>query len=411
EEFGNMRDEIPLVRTLQMGRPVSQVPGEIRGMLDHAEYMLSIAESVLADVLLPDTDKPWFRRSIKRVPFGVMLVVAPWNYPFLVMINSVLPALIAGNAAIIKPSPQTPLAAEHLVSTFHKAGVPRDVLQVIHLSPKLTTTAVKNQLVDFAVFTGSVADGRVIDVAAVEASGFKGVELGGKDPAYVRADANVDYTVAELVDGAIFNSGQSCCAVECIYVHESIFDDFVSRFVELTEKDRLGDPTQPETNIGPVVSLASVERIRKQVAASVGAGAKLLIPKSSLPLPNRNGTLYVAPQVLVDVNHSAYLHEVTFGPVVGIQKVAFGEEAIALTNDSPYGLTASVWTNPESEVAILQLVDKLHTGMVFLNRCDYLDPALVWTGVKNSGLTVSALVGYDHLTKAKSVQMKIENSQ
>ncbi|KAI0643224.1 NAD-aldehyde dehydrogenase [Trametes meyenii] len=418
EEFGNMRDEIPLELTLQMGRPVSQVPGEIRGTLDRAEYMLSIAESALADVSLADTDKPGFRRFIRRVPFGVVLVVAPWNYPFLVMINSVLPALIAGNAVIIKPSPQTPLAAERLVSAFHKAGVPRDVLQVIHLSPELTTAAVKNPLIDFAVFTGSVAGGRAIDIAAAEATGFKGVglELGGKDPAYVRADANLDYTVPELVDGAMFNSGQSCCAVERIYVHESIFDDFVSRYVELTKKYRLGDPTQPETNLGPVVSLASAERIRKQVAAAVGAGAKALIPED-LFAAAQPGSSYVAPQVLVDVNHTMdVMTEETFGPVVGIQKVASDEEAIALMNDSPYGLTASVWTNaegnPESEAAFLQFVDELHTGTVFLNRCDYLDPALAWTGVKNSGRGISlSKFGYDQLTRAKSVHMKIKTSQ
>ncbi|KAI0764146.1 NAD-aldehyde dehydrogenase [Trametes elegans] len=418
EEFGNMKDEIPLELSLQMGRPVSQVPGEIRGTLERANYMLSIAESALADVSLADTDKPGFRRFIKRVPLGVVLVVAPWNYPFLVMINSVLPALIAGNAVIIKPSPQTPLAAERLASAFHKAGVPRDLLQVIHLSPELTSAAVKHPLVDFVSFTGSVSGGRAVDIAAAEAEGFKGVglELGGKDPAYVRADANLDYTVPELVDGAFFNSGQSCCAVERIYVHEAIFDEFVSRFVELTKKYRLGDPTEASTNLGPVVSVASAERIRKQVEDAIAAGAKPLIPEQ-LFAAAKPGTAYVAPQVLIDVNHTMdIMKEETFGPVVGIQKVVADEEAIALMNDSPYGLTASVWTDaeahPESEAAFLQIVDELRTGTVFLNRCDYLDPALAWTGVKNSGRGVSlSKFGYDQLTRAKSVHMKIKTAQ
>ncbi|KAI8995221.1 NAD-aldehyde dehydrogenase [Trametes punicea] len=418
DEFSNMRDEIPMELSLQMGRPVSQVPGEIRGTLERADYMLSIAESALADVPLKDTDKPGFRRFIKRAPLGVVLVVAPWNYPYLTMINSVLPALIAGNSVILKPSPQTPLAAERLASALHKAGVPHDALQVIHLSPELTMTAVKHPLIDFVAFTGSVSGGRAVDIAAAEAKGFKGValELGGKDPAYVRADANLDYTVPELVDGAIFNSGQSCCAVERIYVHESIYDEFVSRFVELTKKYRLGDPTQPETNLGPVVSVSSAERIRKQVAAAVLAGAKALIPEE-LFAAAKPGTAYVAPQVLLNVNHTMeVMMEETFGPVVGIQKVVSDDEAIALMNDSPYGLTASIWTNaeenPESQEAFLRMVDELHTGTVYLNRCDYLDPALAWTGVKNSGRGVSlSKFGYDQLTRVKSVHMKIKTSQ
>ncbi|KAI0695681.1 succinate semialdehyde dehydrogenase [Cerioporus squamosus] len=428
EEFGKMRDEIPLELTLQMGRPVTQGAGEIRGTLERAEYLLSIAEKALADVTLEDTDKPGFRRFIKRAPLGVVLVIAPWNYPYLVMVNSVLPALIAGNAVILKPSPQTPLAAERFALAFHNAGVPRDALQVIHLSPELTTKAVKNPLVDFIAFTGSVAGGRAVDIAAAEAPGFKGVglELGGKDPAYVRADADLDYTVPELVDGAMFNSGQSCCAIERIYVHEDVYDEFVKRYVELTKKYRLGDPTEKEYNIGPVCSIASAERIRKQVAAAVAAGAKALIPEDLFPAAQPYWYRVVAPQVLVDVNHCmlkrhqlltlCLIQEETFGPVVGIQKVVSDDEAIALMNDSPYGLTASVWTNaaanPDSEKAFLTIMDELQTGTVFLNRCDYLDPALAWTGVKNSGRGVSlSKFGYDQLTRAKSVHMKIKTSQ
>ncbi|RDX44684.1 succinate semialdehyde dehydrogenase [Lentinus brumalis] len=417
EEFGKMRDEIPLELTLQMGRPVTQGGGEVRGTLERAEYLLSIAEKALSDVTLEDTDKPGFRRFIKRTPLGVVLVIAPWNYPYLVMVNSVLPALIAGNAVVLKPSPQTPLAAERFALAFHNAGVPKDVLQVIHLSPELTTKAVKNPLVDFVAFTGSVAGGRAVDIAAAEAPGFKGVglELGGKDPAYVRADADLDYTVAELVDGAMFNSGQSCCAIERIYVHEDVYDEFVKKFVELTKKYKLGDPTEKEYNLGPVCSIASAERIRKQVAAAVAAGAKALIPEDLFPAA-QPGTAFVAPQVLVDVNHSMeVMKEETFGPVVGIQKVGSDDEAIALMNDSPYGLTASVWTNaaanPESEKVFYNIMDELQTGTVFLNRCDYLDPALAWTGVKNSGRGVSlSKFGYDQLTRAKSVHMKIKTS-
>ncbi|OBZ73198.1 Succinate-semialdehyde dehydrogenase [NADP(+)] [Grifola frondosa] len=199
---------------------------------------------------------------------------------------------------------------------------------------------------------------------------------------------------------------------ERIYVHGSIYDSFVSKFVELTKKYKLGDPTLPDTNLGPVVSIASAERIRKQVADAINAGAKALIPEDLFPAA-KVGTAFVAPQVLVDVNHSMdVMMEETFGPVVGIQKVSSDEEAISLMNDSPYGLTASIWTNaaahPESEAAFLAIMDKLQTGTVFLNRCDALDPALAWTGVKDSGRGVSlSKFGYDQLTRAKSVHMKI----
>ncbi|KZT67542.1 ALDH-like protein [Daedalea quercina L-15889] len=416
DAFQAMSEEITVELTVQMGRPVAQTPGEIRGTLERAAYMSSIAESSLADVPLADTDKPGFRRYIKRVPMGVILVIAPWNYPYLVSINSVLPALIAGNSVILKPSPQTPLTAERLALAWTRAGLPQDLLQVAHLSPELTALAVTHPKVDFVSFTGSVIGGKAVAQAATGA-GFKGVglELGGKDPAYVRADAKLDYTVAELVDGAMFNSGQSCCAVERIYVHQSIYEPFFAKFVELVRQYKLGDPTQPDTNLGPVISVASAEKIRKQVADAVKAGAKALIPED-LFAAAQPGTAYVAPQVLVDVDHSMdIMMEETFGPVIGIMKVSSDEQAIKLMNDSPYGLTASIWTdaesNPDSEAAFLKITDELFTGTVFLNRCDYLDPALAWTGVKNSGRGVSlSKFGYDQLTRAKSVHMKIKTS-
>ncbi|PPR04272.1 hypothetical protein CVT26_004062 [Gymnopilus dilepis] len=398
EEFKEMSDEIPLELSLQMGRPVSQGPGEIRGFLERSQYMLDIASSSLADVTLESTDKPGFKRYIKRVPLGVVMVIAPWNFPYLVSVNSVLPAIIAGNSVIFKPSPQTPLTAERFALALTRAGVPEHVIQVVHMSPELVKHAIDNHEIDFVSFTGSVVGGKSVAQTAANAPGFKGValELGGKDPAYVRSDADIDYSVAELVDGSFFNSGQSCCAIERIYVHESIYEPFVEKFVALTKvKYRLGDPTLPETNLGPVVSLASAARIRKQVADAISAGAKALIPEDIFPQA-KAGTTYVAPQVLVDVNHtpSSFVHqEETFGPVVGIQKVKSDEEALEFMNDSPYGLTASIWTNvqdhPESEAIFLKFVDGLVTGTVYLNRCDYLDPALAWVGVKDSGRGVS----------------------
>ncbi|EKM51267.1 uncharacterized protein PHACADRAFT_129130 [Phanerochaete carnosa HHB-10118-sp] len=417
EEFKKMSDEIPMELTLQMGRPVSQTPGEIRGMLERAEYMLSIAESSLSDVSLSDTDKPGFRRYIKRVPLGVVLVISPWNFPYLVSINSVLPAIIAGNAVLLKPSPQTPLTAERFATALTRAGLPPACIQVLHLSPALTTHAVQHPQVDFVSFTGSVLGGQAVEKAAVQARGFKGValELGGKDPAYVRSDADLDYTVAELADGAFFNSGQSCCAIERIYVHEDVYEPFIAKFAELTKKYKLGDPTQQDTNLGPVVSLASAARIRKQVEDAVKAGAQALIPEELFPTAE-TGTTYVAPQILIDVDHSMeVMTEETFGPIVGIQKVSSDAAALKLMNDSPYGLTASVWTDA-SRSESLQVFEEvfaegIEAGTVFLNRCDYLDPALAWTGVKNSGRGISlSKFGYDQLTRAKSVHMKLRTA-
>ncbi|KAK2459605.1 hypothetical protein APHAL10511_008360 [Amanita phalloides] len=411
----SMSDEIPQELTLEMGRPQSQNAGEIRGCLERADYMLSIASSCLADVTLKDTDKPGFRRFIKRVALGVVLIITPWNYPYLTTINSVLPAIISGNAVLLKPSPQTPLTAERLALALETAGVPPDIIQVIHTSPELTSYVVQHPSINFISFTGSVPGGHAVAKAAANNSNLPGVglELGGKDPAYVRSDADLDYTVGQLVDGAFFNSGQSCCAVERIYVHESVFDAFVAKYVDIVKKYKLGDPTLPETTLGPVVSLASATRIRKQVDDAVTAGAIPLIPGDLFPAA-QPATTYVAPQVLVNVNHDMdIMIDETFGPVVGIQKVSSDEDAVKLMNNSPYGLTASVWTNvannPESENAFMKIADVLETGTVFLNRCDYLDPALAWTGVKYSGRGISlSKYGYDQLTRVKSMHMKIQ---
>ncbi|KAJ6590459.1 succinate semialdehyde dehydrogenase [Mycena vulgaris] len=418
EEFTKLSERVPAELTKQMGRPISQGAGEVRGFLDRAAYMISIAASSLADVKLENTDKPGFRRFIKRVPLGVVLVIAPWNFPYLTAINSVLPALLAGNAVLLKPSPQTPLSGERFCLALARAGVPKDAIAALHLTPEQTTHTIQHPLVNFVAFTGSVSGGRAVEQAAVNSPGFKGValELGGKDPAYVRSDADLDYTVAELVDGALFNSGQSCCAVERIYVHETLYDDFVAKFVDLVKGYKLGDPYRTDVTLGPVVSLASANRIRKQVEDAIAAGAKGLVPPELFKRVAKPDTAYVAPQVLVDVDHTMdVMKEETFGPIVGIMKVASDEEAVNLMNDSPYGLTASVWTNaetnPESEAAFLALEAQLECGTVFLNRCDYLDPALAWTGVKDSGRGISlSKFGFDQLTRAKSVHMKIKTT-
>jgi acyl-CoA reductase-like NAD-dependent aldehyde dehydrogenase len=390
--------------TWQMGRPVSQSPGEVRGFEERSRYMIEVAPEALKD--LDVGEKAGFHRFIRRDPVGVVFVVAPWNYPYLTAVNSIVPALMAGNTVILKHSAQTPLCAERFAEAFRKGGLPEGVFQFLHLSHDDTAKIIQDARVDFVAFTGSVAGGHAVQEAAAGRFIGTGLELGGKDPAYVRPDANMDHAIENLVDGAFFNSGQSCCGIERIYAHEKIYDRFLEGFVDLTKKYRLGNPTLPDTNLGPMVRTSAAEFVRKQIADAVKAGAKALIDPKSFPA-DKPGTPYLAPQVLVNVDHSmSVMTEESFGPVIGIMKVRSDEEAIGLMNDSPYGLTAAIWTTDED--AAIRIGDKVETGTWFMNRCDYLDPALAWTGVKDSGrgCTLSR-VGYEQLTRPKSFHLRI----
>jgi acyl-CoA reductase-like NAD-dependent aldehyde dehydrogenase len=403
--FEAHRDGIAEEITRQMGRPIGHTPGEIRGLAERARYMASIAEEALGD-LVPKP-KAGFQRFIRREPVGVAFVISPWNYPLLTAVNAVVPAVIAGNAVILKHSPQTPLCAERFAEAFAAAGLPAGVFQFLHLSDAAADRLVAAPEVDFVAFTGSVRVGHLVQRAAANRFIGVGLELGGKDPAYVRADADVDHAVENLVDGAFFNAGQSCCAVERIYVEAPISRQFVDGFVALTEKYLLGDPLDASTTLGPVVTESAACRVREQIAEAIGLGAKALIDERRFP---RSGpeSLYVAPQVLVDVSHDMRLMtEETFGPAVGIQVVASDDEAVERMNDSAYGLTASVWTRDPKAAAALG--ERIEAGTIFMNRCDYLDPALAWTGVKDSGhgCTLSRL-GFDAFTRPKSFHLRTE---
>ncbi len=387
--------------TWQIGRPIRFGGGEVRGFEERARYMLGAAPAALAD--LPAGEKDGFSRFIRREPLGQVVVLAPWNYPFLTAVNAFLPALAAGNVVLLKHSDQTPLAAERLVAAADAAGLPRGVFQYLHMSHPDVARAVQDERVDYVAFTGSVGGGRAVQQAAGERFIGVGLELGGKDPAYVRPDADMAFTAENVVEGALFNSGQSCCAIERVYVHADVYDHFIEAAVAAAKGWRLGDPRDPETSLGPVVRAANAAGIRAQVAAAEAAGARGLIDAGAFP---DDGGAYMAPQILVDVDHGMELmREETFGPVVGVMKVSGDEEAVRLMNDSPYGLTASIWTADED--AALSLGDRLETGTVFMNRCDYLDPALAWVGVKSSGrgCTLSPL-GYAHLTRPKSFHLR-----
>lgn len=388
----------------QMGRPLSQAPGELRGFEERARYMIEIAPQALE--ALRAGPKPGFERFVRREPLGVVLTIPAWNYPYLIAVNSVVPALMAGNALILKHSNQTALCAERFAAAFEEAGLPAGVFQYLHMDHELAGRAIADSRVAQVAFTGSVRGGHAVEEAAVGRFLGVGLELGGKDPAYVRADAQLPQVVGNLVDGAFFNSGQSCCGIERIYVYQDIYEDFIEQFVSLTRQYRLGHPLDTATTLGPLVRASAAESVRSQIADAVAQGARALIDPAEFPA-DQPGSPYLAPQVLVDVNHQMrVMTEESFGPVVGIMKVRSDEEALTLMNDSDYGLTASLWTTDEE--AALALGDRLQTGTVFMNRCDYLDPALAWVGVKHSGrgCTLSK-IGYEHLTRPKSFHLRL----
>ncbi len=389
--------------TWQMGRPLSQSPGEVRGFEERARHMIAIAPEALADI--DPGPKQGFTRFIRRAPLGLVFVLAPWNYPYLTAVNAVAPALLAGNAVILKPSHQTPLTGERMAAAFAKGGLPDGVLQVLHVAHAAAEQMMASDAVDFVAFTGSVAGGHAVQRALAGRFIGVGLELGGKDPAYVRPDADLDAAVDGLVDGAFFNAGQSCCGIERIYVHDAVYDRFVEGYAALAGKYVLGNPLEAGTTLGPMSRKALADVVRAQTAEAIAEGARALIDPADFPADTGESP-YLAPQVLVDVTHGMrVMREESFGPVVGIMRVASDDEAVALMNDSEYGLTAAVYTRDETSA--IALGERVETGTWFMNRCDYLDPALAWTGVKNSGRGCSlSRVGFEQLTRPKSFHLR-----
>jgi acyl-CoA reductase-like NAD-dependent aldehyde dehydrogenase len=390
--------------TWQMGRPIRYTPNEIRrGFTERARFGITAAAGALADLQVAPI--AGFHRFIRKEPVGVVLAIAPWNYPYLAAVNSVVPALLSGNAVILKHSSQTPLCAERIGAALAEAGLPAGVYQFLHASHADVESIIGSGRIHFVSFTGSVEGGRRIQAAANGVFIGMNLELGGKDPAYVRADANLADAIENLVDGSMFNSGQCCCGIERIYVHQDVYEEFVNGAVALTRTYKLDNPLDPSTTLGPMVTAAAAEFVRAQVAEAIAQGAVAHIDPASFP-KDAPGTPYLAPQILTNVSHSMrVMMEETFGPVAGILPVGSDEEAIRLMNDSPYGLTAGVWTTDEA--AALHIGNQLETGTVFMNRCDYLDPALAWTGVKNTGRGCSlSVLGFDALTRPKSYHLR-----
>ncbi|MFW5969065.1 MAG: aldehyde dehydrogenase family protein [Halofilum sp. (in: g-proteobacteria)] len=398
------KDSIAEELAWTMGRPVSAGAGEVGGFEERARYMIDVAPEALKDIVPPE--KSGFRRYIRREPVGVVVTVAPWNFPYMTAVNSIWPALAAGNAVILKHAAQTVLAAERMARVLAEAGLPDGVFQALHMDHATAAVVMQAPPVRMVCFTGSVGAGHAVQRTLAEADGFPGagLELGGKDPAYVRADADIAHAAAGIADGGFFNSGQSCCGIERVYVHASVYDDFVERLCTEVRGLKLGNPLEPATTLGPLVKPEAADFARGQVNDAVAAGARALIDPAEFPA---DGGAYMAPQVLVDVDHSMrVMTEETFGPVVGIMKVDDDDQAIDLMNDSEFGLTAAIWTRDADTAE--RLGQRIETGTVYMNRCDYLDPALAWTGVKHTGRGCTlSVVGYESLTRPKSFHLRL----
>ncbi|PLK68908.1 aldehyde dehydrogenase [Rhizobium sp. TH135] len=399
--LNEMSDEVVPELAHMMGRPV-RYGGEYKGFNERSNYVAAIAADSLAPLVVEASDK--FERRIEREPHGVVFVIAPWNYPYMTAINTIAPALMAGNTVVIKHATQTLLVGERMVRAFVEAGVPDDVFINLFLDHATTSALIAAGNFNFINFTGSVEGGRSIERAAAGTFAGLGLELGGKDPGYVMEDADLEAAVDTLMDGATYNSGQCCCGIERIYVHESLYDAFVEKSVAWVSNYKLGNPLDPETTLGPMANKRFAKVVREQIADAVSKGAKALIDPKLFPADD--GGAYIMPQVLTNVDHSmAFMKDETFGPAVGIMKVKSDEQALELMNDSPYGLTASLWTQDPERAA--RIGRDIETGTVFMNRADYLDPALCWTGVKETGKGGSlSVLGFQNLTRPKSYHLK-----
>ena len=399
DAVGRMNDQIVPELAQMMGRPI-RYGGEFGGFKERAQYMSEIAEQALQDIEISNDSS--FKRYIKRIPHGLVFVVAPWNYPYMTAINTIAPALIAGNVVALKHATQTLLVGERLVDAFISAGIPKDVFINMYLDHDTTSRLIEENSFDFVNFTGSLRGGIEMERAAAGTFTPVGTELGGKDPGYVMEDADLDAAVETLIDGAMFNSGQCCCGIERIYVVESLYEKFLKKAINIVENYKLGNPLEPETTIGPMANKRFSDEVRLQInqAVELGATAHIEVFK------NDDAGTYVTPQILTGVDHNMrIMKDETFGPVVCIMPVSSDEEAISLMNDSEFGLTASLWTKDVGRAE--KIADQIETGTVFLNRADYLDPALCWTGCKNTGSGGGlSIIGYHNLTRPKSYHLK-----
>jgi len=389
--------------TRMMGKPLAQARGEVKTTSARARYLIAIAQTSLADAPLPPL--AGFERRVVREPLGVVLDLPAWNYPLLTAINCVVPAVLAGNAVVVKHSPRSPLCGEHFARAFAEAGAPPHLVQAIDCDHAQSERMVADERVDHVVFTGSVFGGHRMVEAAAKRFLHPTLELGGNDPAYVAADCDLAKAVENVVDGAVYNAGQSCCAVERVYVHKSVYDRFVEAAAPLVRAYVMGDPTHADTTLGPIAQRPHVAELEAFVGDASARGGRVIAGGKAASV-NGCGRFFEAT-LIADCDQSMDLfNRESFGPIVAVMAVGSDDEALAKMNDSRLGLTASVWTTDRDRAA--RLARGLEYGTVFMNRCDYLDPAQPWGGWKDSGRGVSlGALGFEGLTRPKSIHFRL----
>jgi acyl-CoA reductase-like NAD-dependent aldehyde dehydrogenase len=386
-----------------MGKPISQALGEVKTCATRARAMMGMAEQALADVVLPPL--PSFERRIIREPLGVVADLPAWNYPLLTAVNCVVPAVLSGNAVVIKHSPRSPLCGEHFADAFAHAGAPSGLVQALHCDHPTSERMVGDPRVDHVVFTGSVFGGHRMVEAAAKRFLHPTLELGGNDPAYVAPDCDFEKTVENVVDGAMYNAGQSCCAVERVYVHKSLYGRFIEACEALVAAYVMGDPGSETTTLGPIAQPHHVAELEALVEDARAKGARVVAGGKRASVDGR-GRFFEAT-LIADGTHTMKLFKAeSFGPILPVMPVASDEDAIERMNDSSLGLTASVWTKDRDRAA--RFARAVECGTVFMNRCDYLDPQLPWSGWKDSGRGVSlSTLGFEGLTRPKAVHFRL----
>eukprot|EP01095_Lingulamoeba_sp_RSL-Kostka_P011157 TRINITY_DN416_c0_g1_i1.p1 TRINITY_DN416_c0_g1~~TRINITY_DN416_c0_g1_i1.p1 ORF type:complete len:782 (+),score=291.30 TRINITY_DN416_c0_g1_i1:960-3305(+) len=406
--FEENRDTIATQITSQMGKPLQQAQNEINGMFERINKMIEFSH----DALKPDefvTDDGFFKQIVKE-PVGVVLVIAPWNYPLLTAANSIFPAILAGNSVIIKHSARTPLCGNHFTNAFNAADVPKGLVNNIDINHKNLNHIVRHHpSIGFVSFTGSVEGGMIVN-SNVSKSRFinSTLELGGKDPAYVAKDTDLDFAVGSIIDGGFYNAGQSCCGIERVYVHEDHYDAFIEKAIPIVQNYQLGDPLLESTTLGPMAQQKAIRHLQDQVDEANILGAEILTGGYSTHDSAGKGRFF-QPTLLSNCNHNqSIMLDESFGPVLGIQSVKNDEEAITLMNDSRFGLTSAIYTNDKERA--LSMGKQLKSGTIFMNRCDYLDPDLPWTGYtgKDTGKGASlSKYGFDGVINLKAYNFKL----
>jgi acyl-CoA reductase-like NAD-dependent aldehyde dehydrogenase len=392
-------EKLAAILTSEVGKPIRQSRNELNGLLGRIDFFLDAAAGTLAPRTVFDADG--MRERISHEPLGVIANISAWNYPYFVGANVFVPALLAGNGVLYKPSEYATLTGLEIGNLLHAAGVPQDVFQVI-VGAGDAGGALLAQPIDGVFFTGSHATGAKIAQAVGPRMIRLQLELGGKDPTYVCDDVDVAAAAASLADGAMYNTGQSCCSVERIYVHEKAHDEFVEAFVAEVKAFRIGDPTDESSYIGPLTRAAQLDVLEAQVADARARGARLLTGGRRLDPPGH----WFEPTVFSQVDHTmALMREESFGPIIGIQKVAGDDEAVRLMNDTDYGLTAGVYTRDAARAE--RILARVEAGSVYWNCCDRVSPRLPWSGVKHSGIGLTlSTYGIETFTRPKAWHLR-----